>query len=166
MLALWRSLLFACSFLAMHSLLQSEIFEVRLTLDCLFCPYCETNVQNILKEVKGVENSKVWSMEGLAVVTWKRDMPFYAAQFFKAFQNTKFPLKEVYVDVEGIVHKNKDSMTFESKPDGSIFYIKNRGLPKVQDIQDGETVRLQGDVTCEQGFNFLCVWDVLPEVLP
>ena len=53
----------------MHSLLQSEIFEVRLTLDCLFCPYCETNVQNILKEVKGVENSKVWSMEGLAVVT-------------------------------------------------------------------------------------------------
>ena len=150
----------------MQAHLQSEIFEIRLTLDCLFCPSCETNVQTILKEVKGVEKSKVWAMEGLAVITWNRDMPFYAAQLFKVFHGTKFSRKEIYIDAEGVVHKTKDSMTFESQPDGSTFYINNRGLPIVQELQDGDKVRLQGDVTCEQGFNFIRVLDVLPEVLP
>ena len=154
--------------------LASEIYEIRLTIENIACPYCGKSIVQELKEIQGVQDTKIWPMEGIGVIQWKKDIPFYAVQLFRTFYKTQFFLKEVDVDVEGIIREKKGATILESLPDGSIFYLDNPqdlhldtfDSLSTRSLKEGVQVRLRGMCTSQQGFNFLLVKEVLPPVGP
>lgn len=146
--------------------LCAEIYEIRLTIENMECHFCQRSVIDQLKVIPGIQETKIWPMEGIGLITWKNDVPFQCIKLFKTFYSTQFLLKDVFIDVEGIIHEKKGATILESQPDGSLFYIDNRADPVVRALKDGQTVRLQGRVSTQQGFNFLLVIDAFPPVMP
>jgi len=162
------------AFNALAQPLAAEIYEIRLTIENITCPYCGTSLVQELKGIKGVEDAKIWPMEGIGVVQWKKNSAFHAVQLFRMFYKTQFLLKEIDVDVEGVIREKKGATVLESYPDGSVFYIDNpRDLHldtfdnfSTRALKEGMQVRLQGMCTSQQGFNFLLVKEALPPVGP
>jgi len=146
--------------------LTAEIYEIRLTIDNMCCPYCARSVNDQLKKIKGVENAQIWAMEGFGFVNWKDTVPFQSAELYRKLAETKFLLKSIEIDVEGVIELKKGAMLLVSKPERSIFYIDNRQDYAISKLKEGQTVRLKGFVTNQQGFNFFVVTEVLPEVTP
>src|SRR5581483_11800175 len=81
--------------------LHSEIYEIRLTIEGFECPYCPRAVTNQLKEIPGVDHTRLWVYEGIGIIGWKDNVPFKALDIFKTFFKTQFTLKDIAVDVEG-----------------------------------------------------------------
>ena len=162
-----RFFILAClTFVTSHLPLCAEIYEIRLTIENMECHFCSRSVIDQLKVIPGLQETKIWPSEGIGLITWKNDAPFQCIKVFKTFYNSQFLLKNVFVDVEGVIHEKKGATILESLPDGSIFYIDNREDPQVRALKDGQNVRLQGRVSSQQGFNFLLVVDALPPVMP
>jgi copper chaperone CopZ len=146
--------------------LRSGIYELRLTIDDMTCPYCGRSVVDQLKKIAGVESAQVWALDGFGLVNWKENVPFQSALLFRKFAETRFLLKTIEIDVEGVVEKKKGALILVSKPDNSVFYIDNLQDYTVAKLKEGQTVRLKGFVKNQQGFNFLVATEVLPEVKP
>ena len=162
------------TFGALIAPLAAEIYEIRLTIENISCPYCGKSIIQELKAIKGIQDAKIWPMEGIGMLQWKKDTPFYAVQLFRTFYKTQFFLKEVDVDVEGVIREKKGATILESFPDGSVFYIDNPQDLHVDTfdnfnaraLKEGMQIRLRGMCTSQQGFNFLLVKEALPPVGP
>ncbi|MDB6081763.1 MAG: hypothetical protein JWO53_1035, partial [Chlamydiia bacterium] len=146
-----------------NAALPGEIFEIKLVVHNVDCEFCNRSILEELRSIPGVANTGVFTPEGVEEITWKGATPFQSAQFFKTFAKTKFLLKQICIDVEGIIEIKKDVMTLRSRPDNSIFFIDNQNEKTVAELKDGQSIRLKGYVTSQQGFNFLIVQEVLPE---
>jgi copper chaperone CopZ len=156
--------LFALALSLLPLSMSAEIFQVRLTIEGMKCTYCGRSCTDELKKIKGVDEVHVWPLEGLAAITWKSNYPFQSVQLFRTMNESHFLLKALEVDVEGTVEKKKGAWILRSEPDNSIFYIDNAGDPQFACLKEGYVARLKGVVKNQQGFNFMTVLEVLPEV--
>ena len=143
--------------------LHAEMYEVRLQIENIDCIHCSKSIEEALKTVDAVERTKVWPLEGIALVTWKSGAPFSSQAVSKAFERTPFFLKHIDIDAEGIIEEKKGATILKSLPDGTLFYIENRHDADVKQLKDGQSVRLRGRVSNQKGYNYLIVSEVLPE---
>jgi hypothetical protein len=145
-------------------IIGAEIYEIQLTIENMVCPFCAESVVEDVKMIKGVETIQVWPPEGIGLVTWKQDLPFQSTQLFRLFASTQFILKQIIVDVEGVVERRRGSLSLRSCPDNSIFYIENGENLQVSKLEEGQEIRLRGSVTSQQGVNYMYVYSVMPPV--
>ena len=146
--------------------LFSEIYEIRLTIENMDCHFCARSLKQVLSEVPEIKATKIWPLEGVGLVQWKKETPFKSADLFYAFRQTQFFLKSIDIDVEGKIVEKKGATLLESTEDGSIFYIDNREDQGVRSLKADQIVRIQGRVVNHRGFNFLRVAEILPEIEP
>jgi copper chaperone CopZ len=158
--------LFALVASLMQLPLFAEIYEIRLTIENMDCHFCARSLKQVLSQVPEITTSKIWPLEGMGLVQWKKETPFKSADLLRAFRQTQFFLKSIDVDVEGKIVEKKGATILESTYDGSVFYIDNRQDQGVRSLKDGQIVRIQGRVVNQRGFNFLRVAEVLPEIEP
>lgn len=144
--------------------LTAEIYEIRLTIGKLACPYCAKVLVDHLKTIPGIRGVKIWSLEGLGLVEWQKNSPFRMLDLSEAFKKTEFTLEQVEIDVEGNVEKQSGTFILRSLLDNSFFYIDNPRDPAVSHLQINDTVRLKGILSNRRDRNILYVTAVLPGV--
>jgi hypothetical protein len=144
--------------------LSAEIYEIRLTIGNLACPYCAKVLVDDLKTIQDIRGVKIWALEGLGLVEWKQESPFRVVDLFDAFKKTQFILEQVEIDVEGTIEEKSGALILRSLPDNSFFHIDNRHDIAVSHLRPGDTVRLKGVLSSRRDRNVLNVTAVLPEV--
>jgi hypothetical protein len=140
----------------------AKIMEVSMTVDNFDCQLCPKEFSKILlRDVRGVEKAQAWEPEGVAIATWKENVPFQAHSFFRAMAKTKFFIRELSVEVEGLISSKACSMMLTSAPEKSQFIIDNRADSLLDNVKNGDTLHCKGRVSSIQGFNFMVVTEVI-----
>lgn len=143
---------FLLSLLFFHNALSAKIISIELTLSGIACPYCIGGVEDILKNIPGVEEASCQSLKnGIFEVTWNNQRPFVKKQFDEAFQGSSFAIKECLIEITGKIEKNQSSsdLSIFSPEDQSRYTIINPNQSlvigksfKITGIVDQETIRM------------------------
>jgi hypothetical protein len=170
-----RSLLFYTIFLLVGCPLSlfCQIWQVEVSIDNIDCPICVERVEKKLISIPGVDKCKLIESISLAKITWKKDVPFSAAIFWEKFFETPFQIRELTLDVDGVLSQKipqkslkeqKVILTLLSKPDQTLFYIENPNFKALRKFKPGQKVLLNGRVVSKQGWNFLEVREAIAAI--
>lgn len=150
-----------CSVCVVHA----EILEIRLTVTNEDCIYCARSIAEELLRLPEVQDAKIYPFAGFGQVIWKKNAPFQSRLIFRTFAQTHFLLREINLQVQGVVTQTRGSTIIKSYPDNSVFYVSNRGDFGISTLKAGQTVRFKGIVSNIQGCNMVTVTELLPPIL-
>ena len=154
-----RKICFLFAILSMASL-QAEINELTLCMQGIDCSFCAKEIRDQLQALEQVEHVDVFPHSGIVSVDWKKDTQFHSFYLFQPFLDGKFMVKEASIDLQGVYHVNGQLRTIETQ-DGSLFHVESRVRHLLDEVLDGDTVRVRGVVTDNHGFNFLVIQNLL-----
>jgi copper chaperone CopZ len=166
-----RSLLFYTIFLLATGPLQlfGHIWQIEVSIDNIDCPMCVERVEKKLQSIPGVDKCKLIEAISLAKITWKKDAKFSADAFWEVFFDTPFQIRELTLDVEGVLSQRavqksskeqKGILTLYSEPDHSLFYIENPNFKELKKFSPGQRVIINGRVESKRGWNYLEVREI------
>jgi hypothetical protein len=138
----------------------AEIYDIRLIMEGMRCPSCPQGVARAAEGIRGIDSITAFTFEDFIQIAWKQDVPFSANDLYRGFFKSQYKVREIDVDVEGIINKQRGAIFLFSQPDGSKFYILN--TEAFRKLKDGERVRLQGMVSSQQNVNYLDIKHILP----
>lgn len=134
---------FMLFFLTSPTFAVSEVYNLKVKLDGLACPFCAYGLERKLKDYKGIQNLKILVDEGLATFQYPYGKIPDVIDLRQRVKKGGFTPREISINVHGSIKKinNVFFLFMDGLASSFALYGKTKG------IQEGMTIQVMGILT-------------------